>query len=278
MPTTTASYPIARLASPHARRSPRDLVMALEHGARHGDVLPDGDDERFVGYGVIGVRFASGHVLGLRRWPASSLGTAYTSVWHHTPDGEWYFHSDIASELACPRYAGAAARAADTTPIRLAWTDPWTLVVEVPEAAMRWTVSLRETIATRLFAAIRARVPDRWLASGRALAALAAGARVSLGTGPVRLVGRMPNGQRFRIIPRELWVIGASRAEIGGEDVGALATRGPAVALGDFQVPRRPLFAIATARFDAFDPERHLAITSRERLRPMPARRAAAST
>ena len=41
-------------------------------------VLPKADCERVSGYGVMGLPFASGHVLGLRRWTASSVGDRFT--------------------------------------------------------------------------------------------------------------------------------------------------------------------------------------------------------
>jgi hypothetical protein len=57
-------------------REPKDIVDEIEAGA----ALPEGEDERFFGYAVIGLPFDSGHVLALRRFPASSIGPAYTSV------------------------------------------------------------------------------------------------------------------------------------------------------------------------------------------------------
>jgi hypothetical protein len=36
--------------------------------------VPAGEGDRFAGYAVIGLPFASGHVLSLRRFPASSVG------------------------------------------------------------------------------------------------------------------------------------------------------------------------------------------------------------
>ena len=66
---------------------PRELVAKVEQSVK----LPQGNEERFAGYGVMGLPFASGHVLGLRRWPASSLGKGYTSVWHRNSEGQWTF-------------------------------------------------------------------------------------------------------------------------------------------------------------------------------------------
>ncbi len=67
---------------------PKELVEKLEQGAQ----LPSGNQERFAGYGVMGVPFTSGHLLAMRRFPASSLGEGYTSVWHHDPQRRrWTF-------------------------------------------------------------------------------------------------------------------------------------------------------------------------------------------
>ncbi len=51
-------------------REPREMVEEVEQRAE----LPQGAEERFSGYGVIGLTFASQHILCLRRWPISSLG------------------------------------------------------------------------------------------------------------------------------------------------------------------------------------------------------------
>jgi hypothetical protein len=53
---------------------PKELVVGLEQGAE----LPSGDEERFAGYGVMGVPFTSGDLLASRRFPASSLGQRAT--------------------------------------------------------------------------------------------------------------------------------------------------------------------------------------------------------
>ena len=72
--------------------------------------MPEGEGERFFGYAVIGLPFDSGHVLSLRRFPASSIGPGYTSVWHRDPEGRWTFYQDALPELACSRYFGVEIR------------------------------------------------------------------------------------------------------------------------------------------------------------------------
>ena len=55
-------------------KSPAQFAQAAEERP----VLPPGDCERVSGYGIMGLPFASGHVLGLRRWTASSVGDRFT--------------------------------------------------------------------------------------------------------------------------------------------------------------------------------------------------------
>jgi hypothetical protein len=83
-------------------REPAEIVKKLEAHAE----LPPGSEERFFGYGVMGLPFKSGHLLGLRRFPASSIGPGYRSVWHRAPDGRWTFYQDQPPEMACTRYFG----------------------------------------------------------------------------------------------------------------------------------------------------------------------------
>ena len=47
---------------------PREIILNIEKSAS----LPLGKGDRFAGYTVIGLPFRSGHVLALRRFPASS--------------------------------------------------------------------------------------------------------------------------------------------------------------------------------------------------------------
>jgi hypothetical protein len=49
-------------------QEPREVVEVIEKSRN----LPTGDEERFTGYGVMGVTFRSGHVLCLRRFPITT--------------------------------------------------------------------------------------------------------------------------------------------------------------------------------------------------------------
>ena len=105
---------------------PAELVEQLE---RHAD-LPPGSGERFSGYGVMGLPFRSGHVLGLRRFPASSIGPGYRSVWHRDPGGRWTFYQDQPAELACTRSSEPRSMRSVRAGSRIDWTGPRRL--EVP--------------------------------------------------------------------------------------------------------------------------------------------------
>ena len=99
---------------------PRDLVERLEREP----ALPKGEGERFSGYGVMSCPFASGHILCHRRFPASSVGPAYTSIWHRDPDGRWRFYQDVGPRQACSRFFGAELAGTVETPVETAWTGP----------------------------------------------------------------------------------------------------------------------------------------------------------
>ncbi len=75
-------------------KSPRDAALELQRNP----ILWPGTDERFTGYGVIALPFASGHYLALRNMAATSIGPGYRNVWHRAPDGQWTFIADAAPE------------------------------------------------------------------------------------------------------------------------------------------------------------------------------------
>lgn len=99
-------------------RSPAQFARAVEDRP----ILPPGDCERVSGYGVMGLPFASGHVLGLRRWTASSVGNTFTSIWHRDPTGCWTFYESVDCEVACTRYFGADVERVREGPIDLDWS------------------------------------------------------------------------------------------------------------------------------------------------------------
>lgn len=237
-----------RPTSPSRRRRPHSPQAAAEATERLAK-LPPGTDERFVGYGVIGLTWSSGHVLGLRRWPASSVGPAYTSVWHRGPDGRWRLFSDVGEQFSCSRYIGRMVSDSILTSIRLTWVTPWKLRVVVGHDTLIWELQFKATLATSLFGLVRPWLSAAAAASDLVLGALERSAPLALRTGPLRLRGLMPNGQRFRVAPSCLWVVDASSATLGGESLGVPARAPSEVRLGDFIVPQSGILAFASARF-----------------------------
>jgi hypothetical protein len=238
---------------------PRELVAALETAAS----LPAGSNERFHGYGVMGLPFRSAHVLAMRRFTASSIGPGYTSVWHRSPNGEWVFYSDVSPRQACPRYFGAVASGAIETEIRLEWPAPFRLHVDMPAIPFEWDVEVTATAATRFMNAMGRLLPPSAWRSPAVLAAMGTMAGPLLGAGRVGLHGQVPNGQHFIANPRVLWAVADSRARLAGVDLGAPGPVHPQAHLGDFWIPQRGILAIGEATFDTFEPAVHSSRTSR---------------
>ena len=226
-------------------RVPAEIVEELERRAE----LPPGSEERFLGYGVMGLPFRSGHVLGLRRFPASSIGPGYRSVWHRDPRGRWTFYQDQPAELACTRYFGSAVDSVREGPIRIEWTGPTGFRVRAGEGDLDWTVEVGSTPVTRLFNALGSALPERAWRSPSVLAAMSRLAGPALRAGRVRLTGLAPNGQRFAANPLIMWVATQSRATVSGGDVGPMGPAPEQALLRDFAIPQRGIFVVGRAMF-----------------------------
>jgi hypothetical protein len=241
-----------------AREAPRLLVGQLEAAPS----LPAGAEERFNGYGVMGLPFASGHILAVRRFPVSSVGPGYTSVWHRTPTGEWVFYATVSPRQSCTRYFGILASDSIQTEISITWSAPFRFRVTVPAVALDWEVSLGSTAATRLMNGAGRLLPSAAWHSPAFLAVMGSVAGLLLGVGRVGLQGSVPNGQRFIANPRAVWAITDSRAVLAGEDLGPPGPVRPQAHLGGFWIPQRGMFAIGQSYFEPFDPARHSSRTA----------------
>jgi hypothetical protein len=239
--------------------SPRRLVEEIEAAP----TLPRGPGERFNGYGVMGLSFTSGHVLAMRRFPATSVGPGYTSVWHRDPQGEWVFYSTAPPHLACSRYFGVDALASIQTEIRIMWMAPARFRVLVPAVSLEWDVAIGPTVATRLMNATARVLPSAAWRNPAFLAAMGRMAGAFLGVGRVGLYGTTPNGQRFVANPRVLFRVLDSRAVLAGTDLGPPGPVVPQAQLRDFWIPQHGMFALGQAHFEPFDPTRHSARTAR---------------
>jgi hypothetical protein len=227
-----------------SHRAPATLVEAVECEAE----LPPGPGERFSGYGVMGMPFRSGHVLGLRRFPASSIGPGYRSVWHRDPDGHWTFYQDQPAELACTRYFGAEVDRVREGPVRIDWSGTHRFKVHAGDGALEWDVELRSTPMTRLFGRVGSVLPLRAWRAPPVLAAMSRVAGPALQAGRVRLTGLAPNGQRFVANPLTIWVA-SGRARIDGVDLGEPGPAPAKAQLRDFAIPQRGMFVLGRAFF-----------------------------
>jgi hypothetical protein len=236
------------------------MVEALERGAEP----PLGTGERFNGYGLAGVPFKSGHVLALRRWPASSLGRSYTSLWHRDPGGRWVFIQDAPPQLSCPRYFGSAISQALVREIIIDWEGFGDFLVTVPgDYEINWHVSLGETFSTRMLNVMGGLIPNvLWRQeSFLRLLGLLGGFTAA---GKMSLTGRLPNGQWFISNPRYIWVVTATKAVVRGEILGEMGPLPEQARLGDLWLPQQGRFFIGRAFLEPFDPDRHLATCSIE--------------
>ncbi|KUI39289.1 hypothetical protein [Mycobacterium sp. GA-2829] len=219
--------------------------------------LPDGDEERVVGFGVMGLPFASGHYLAFRDFPATSFSPAYLSVWHRTPDGVWTFYATTPGAQSCSRYFSSATTVDPVVcPITATWTTPWTLSITIP-GVLRWQVDITATAATRALTAVGTRLPARTWADPRALAVLGRIVGPTLRAGSLRLTGTASNGQQFRIGPKRVWVVADSTATVRGRDLGPTGPLPSQARLADFRLPQRGICVVGQGLFDPFDRRRH---------------------
>jgi hypothetical protein len=220
----------------------RPAVFAQE--AETNPKLPPGSDECVSGYGVMGLTFRSGHVLGLRRWTASSVGGGFTSIWHRDPQGQWTFHESAPSDVACTRYFGADVQRARLVPIDLRWQSPTTLVVRTEDAAIDWRIEIGSSFVTRSMSVIGSSLPLAAWRSAPVLKAMGHLAGWALGVGTVQLTGLTSNGQDFDANPMRIWYVTDSRATVDGEDLGPPGPLAEQAHLADFYLPQRGIFSM----------------------------------
>ena len=244
---TGAVVPEPHLRTSSASAEPRALADWLE---RHATV-PNGEWERFDGYGIMGVPFSSGHILALRRFPASSIGPGYTSVWHRASSGRWTFYTDNEPGLDCTRYFSASVNETIRTEIALAWPAADRLTVRVEAASLEWELQFRQTWTSRILNTLGAVLPEPLWRNPTSLSAMGIMVRHLLRTGRVRLWGRSPNGQRFRAHPRRIWLVEESRASLRGAELGTPAPLAAPARLGDFHIPQRGVLAFGQAHFES---------------------------
>lgn len=220
-------------------------------------VLPPGDDERFVGFGIMGLPFANGHYLAMRQIPATTFAPPYVSVWHRDPSCNWTFYATTPGQQSCARYFGSATpNDAVQCDIDVTWTESSSLTIEIPDV-LHWTVDLQSTRATRLMSKISGRLSESAWTNPVMLHRLGRVARRTLDVGEVRLTGRAPNGQCYTMAPKQVWLVADSRAVLNGRDLGPTGPLMRQARLGDFRMPQRGIGMVGSGHFETFDPNRH---------------------
>lgn len=212
-----------------------------------------------AGFAVIGQPFESGDLLCLRRFPLSTFGPGYISVWHRSEAGSWTIYTSVAPEQSCPRFVGAAVSRVVETPIELEWITPSQLAVQVPAAGLRWSMRVESTPVTRLMDFMMAAMPAWLFRSDLVLSAMSVMSTAMLGAGRLRLRGHMPNQQWFQAGPRGVWMVPEASATIAGRDLGRPAPLAAQAAMGGVPLPQRGVLMMGAFSFEAYAPGRHLA-------------------
>jgi hypothetical protein len=232
-----------RIPGPH-RRTPAAVAAALERGI----TLPDGPGDRYAGYAVLDVRLASRDILALRRFPVTSIGIGYTSVWHRGPEGDWTLFTDVPAPQGCSRYFAAMFARTIVAPIRIDWRGPRSLVIEVDGGRiLKWRLDLAPSAATALFNAASGILP--W-ARQSPVSRTRAFLDLALKLGGLRLVKNVPDGIRVHALPQAVWTVNASRARLCGRDLGCLLADLNVQGRVELWRPRRSLFAAGALVID----------------------------
>lgn len=217
---------------------------------------PGRDD--VAGFVVVGQPFASGDLLCLRRFPASSFGPGYASVWHRSPAGSWTVYTSIQPEQSCPRFIGAAASRVVETPIEVDWTGPSDLTVTVPAAALVWRMHVAATPVTQVMNLMMSLMPAALFRSNPVLTMMSFMSTAMLAAGRMRLRGFVPNGQWFQAAPRQVWVIPDASATIARRDLGPPAPLAVQAMLGEVPMPQRGVLMMGAFSFEGYAADRHL--------------------
>lgn len=224
--------------------TPRTAAATQEAEPR----LIEGTDERFTGYGVMGLPFLSGHYLALRAFVATSVGPAYRAVWHRAPNGRWEIFTTVAPEVSCPRYFGSEAPGERVSAINIQWSGDWMLDVTIGDR-LSWRMELASTPATRMMTAAGEAMPDSAWDSDAVLGSMGPMAAAFLGLGRTRLHGTTPNGPLYKAAPQRIWRVVGSRAVLDGEDLGPIGPLPEQTHLADFWLPQRGIFFVGRASF-----------------------------
>jgi hypothetical protein len=232
-------------------------MVSVRDLATDAEASPDfspGPSERFSGYALMSLPFSSGHILGLRRFPVTSVGPGYTSVWLRTPADAWTIYTTIDASLSCPRYFGSALESTSVHDIAIKWTSERSFAVSIDEdIQLHWEVTLAATPMTRMMSGVANALPAGIWQNKPFLSMLGAVAGPSLRAGRIGMTGRTPNRQLFKASLKRMWIVEHSTATLRGESLGRVEPLDEQTKLGDFWLPQRGIFMIGGAEFDPLD-------------------------
>jgi hypothetical protein len=226
-----------------------ESISSIIKNVENNGILPIGNEERFNGFGVMGVTFESGHVLALRRFSQSSVGNAYTSVWHRTPYGYWTFYADIKPEQSCSRFFGKGINKAVVTPINISVQEDNKICICIDEHRLKWEFVIASSLKVNLMNTMSLFIPDTLWKNKTFLSVLAKVASITFHLGNINLFGTSPNGQQFIANPYRLWQVNKTKATINGMTLGNVKPLEKQAMLGDFRIPQQPLFVLGKAYF-----------------------------
>lgn len=204
--------------------------------------------EHFRGYAVVSLPFSSGHELGLRVFPQNDFAP-YTSVWHHTPEGDWAIHNDGPSlNTTCPRVWGKVLSHADLTQINVTWAGPNELRVEMEEPKLVWTMTITAPLLLRGFNRLSTTLPRRMWKSAITRRFGETVAWRFLNLGKLRFSFITPSGHDTILIPQKMFFIESAKAELKGQDLGVPVRLDENPTIGGIPLPKRPAFMIGEAQ------------------------------
>jgi hypothetical protein len=226
---------------------PRSAANRLE---RHRHIAGDERVERHAGFTLPALSFESGHILGVLRATASSIGPPYLTVWHRDPNYRWTLHTNVAPPRSFLRYFDASMHDVRSDEIAIAWRGPNDLAVTLRRARISLALRLGATALTRVLGIASRSAPRRMWQRERERALIGPAAGTLLGAGPIMLSGMTRSGHRYLIQPRRVWRVRAAACVIDGRDAGGITWPGEQQMLGEILLPARALFVAGVVSFE----------------------------
>jgi hypothetical protein len=228
--------------------TPAGVAAAMELDARTARQHDPGS-HHFRGWIVTGSTFASGHVLAVRRFPASSLGPAFTAVSHRDPAGHWTFYSDVEPARSCSRFFDAAGSASLEDEIAVTWLGGHTVSISVLRARISWALHFSASPGAQALGVLARALPSSLRRRRRVRTALARLLAAMLGPGELDLDGCTPSGHRFSMDLERFWLLDASVARINGRHLGPVVLARVQPRLGELRLPGSGVMLAGTAHF-----------------------------